>query len=542
MLPLVTSLPVRRRNAAPQPADIPPDQPVPNPQTPPATKRVEAFDDDVMQNVFAHLNTVDHVVTAPVQAPVEAPDEPLAEARQPVAVAPASTPLPIARPLTPEPAVEPPTGDDSALRGLLAETFGDAIAPVDGPPPPKPPEVAAQSDGELIGILRAAEAAVGDATPPASRRRFRLAIPSLRRAPREAPTPRPARAPLRIPGSTAQQWLALALFLPLPLILFAAAAGTLASLAAFVVEAALTLAQSDLRQLSRTPASRPHRPAPQMPLPPQTLRLIPAAHVVALAAGLFILTGGVAISATGWLLTTLSLALWLAQFPARAARDFASSRASRRRLVGRLIFATLLLPHRPAVQRLVHNRLAATADDPLTADTGESVYSFALSAIPGAIVTGYEMERTLMRPRLGTRPGLIHPHLTTGLMAVAAVVLALIAFGPSALPVMLILALLTEAQLLLADYVAHYGLQRRIAPGGKVDALSPAHHWDAPLALGPLLPRLTGTVAPKPGADGAPVLPHSYPVMALRALIPSRWHSDLDDRVMTMAKRQTHHS
>ena len=100
----------------------------------------------------------------------------------------------------------------------------------------------------------------------------------------------------------------------------------------------------------------------------------------------------------------------------------------------------------------------------------------------------------------------------------------------------LLLAAFAQTQLLLSDYVQHYGLERAKREDGSFEPVGPQHSWNAPHWLSsqwmlnaprhsdyhahPAKP-LTTLDIPTRGA--APMLPHSLPVMACIALYPKLW-------------------
>ena len=100
-----------------------------------------------------------------------------------------------------------------------------------------------------------------------------------------------------------------------------------------------------------------------------------------------------------------------------------------------------------------------------------------------------------------------------------------------------------QVQLMLSDYVQHYGLQRRTLPDGRVEPTGPAHSWNAPhwysSAMMLNAPRHSAhharpaTAFPQLDLDDRtmPMLPHSLPVMAVLALVPPLWRKVMDKRV-----------
>ena len=102
------------------------------------------------------------------------------------------------------------------------------------------------------------------------------------------------------------------------------------------------------------------------------------------------------------------------------------------------------------------------------------------------------------------------------------------------------LALYATSQLLLSDYVQHYGLSRKVVDG-KAEPVGDRHSWNAPHWFSSALmlnaPRHSDHHAhPSRGftdlgiPQSAPTLPRSLPTMATLALFPSVWRRIMDHR------------
>ena len=109
-----------------------------------------------------------------------------------------------------------------------------------------------------------------------------------------------------------------------------------------------------------------------------------------------------------------------------------------------------------------------------------------------------------------------------------------------------LLAVHATTQLLLSDYVQHYGLSRALRDGGKPEPVGPRHSWNSPhwysSAFMLNAPRHSDHHA-HPGrpysalsvAEDAPTLPHSLPVMAMLALVPPLWRRVMTPRALRWA-------
>lgn len=286
------------------------------------------------------------------------------------------------------------------------------------------------------------------------------------------------------------------------------------------------------------------------PLYQRTAILIARLHFPLLAFAVWALSGGTGLGAVSWVLTFLGFGLWFGQVANATAHELIHRPVRGPFLLGMWVYISLLIGHHTSAHRLVHHRFVATPDDPSSAAFGEGFYAFASRAWPGAFLAGYEMENALRQSRGDDGRRGLHPY--TVYMGGAALCLLLIAaaFGVAGVIVYLLLALHAQAQLMLADYVQHYGLERRRTGMDSYEPFGPQHSWDAPDFVSGLMmlhaPRHAdhhahpGRAYPEldlsPGGK-APLLPYSLPVMATIALVPPVWHRMMDPRTAAMRTR-----
>ncbi|HPE26033.1 alkane 1-monooxygenase [Albidovulum sp.] len=246
----------------------------------------------------------------------------------------------------------------------------------------------------------------------------------------------------------------------------------------------------------------------------------------------------------GWCLTFLSFGLWFGQVSNANAHELIHRGDRRLFRLGMWVYVSMLFGHHTSAHRKVHHRFVATEDDPSTARRGESFYAFAARAWPGAFRAGYEMEAFLMRPRLGRRRGRVHPYVVYLGGAVAVLVAVAAVFGLAGFLVWVVLCAHAQTQILLSDYVQHYGLTRAIRADGTPEPVGPEHSWDAPQGFSGLSllnanrharhhlrPDLTFAELDLSPEGKAPLLPHSLPVMATVALSPRIWRRMMDRRL-----------
>ena len=245
-----------------------------------------------------------------------------------------------------------------------------------------------------------------------------------------------------------------------------------------------------------------------------------------------------------WLAALVAFGLWLGQVGNSAAHELIHRPGRVLFNLGRLMFIAILFGHHVSAHRLVHHSHVGTPGDPNSPRRGQSYYGFALRAWWGSFRAGLRAESALLDRRGGWRwPA--HPYALH--LVGAGLLMALVwwGFGAKGLVVYLALALHAQSQMLLSDYVQHYGLRRQPGPNGKPEPVGPQHSWNSGhwFTSGMMLnaPRHSDHHAhpsrPFPrlrlGAE-APMLPAPLPAMALVALVPPLWRRIMDPRLAAL--------
>ncbi len=246
----------------------------------------------------------------------------------------------------------------------------------------------------------------------------------------------------------------------------------------------------------------------------------------------------------------LAHGLQFGQVAVPAAHELIHRRSRWERRLGAAVFTSLLFGHHATAHPAVHHVWVATPQDPNTPQRGESFWHFWPRAWTGSFRAGLAVEARRMRHlgRSAFGPGNRYWFYVAG--GVASLGLASTLAGLAGGLVWGGLALHAQMQLLLSDYVQHYGLERRLLPSGRYEPVAPAHSWDAP----PPFSRLMMLNAPshadhhlhparmfhalvEPKESGAPLLPFSLPVAATIALFPRLWRRIIDPRLDDRRKR-----
>jgi alkane 1-monooxygenase len=266
----------------------------------------------------------------------------------------------------------------------------------------------------------------------------------------------------------------------------------------------------------------------EFPASDALLVAIGTAHVMLLPLCTFAIAGDSGLGPAARLALFLGAGLWFGQVANPAAHELIHRGNRWLFRLGALIFASLLFGHHTSSHRLVHHMHAASPQDPNSAKADESFYRFFVRAWVGSFRQGFAAEA-----RLGRRP---HPYVWYLAGALAALASGYLLAGWRGVAVWAGLALHAQVQLLLSDYVQHYGLRRRRNGDGLLEPVGPAHSWNAPHQFSAALmlnaarhsdhhahPGRPYPALRLPAADQAPRLPWPLPLACTIALVPPLW-------------------
>jgi alkane 1-monooxygenase len=225
------------------------------------------------------------------------------------------------------------------------------------------------------------------------------------------------------------------------------------------------------------------------------------------------------------------------------AHELIHRRAAWMRVLGRAVYAAVLMGHHASSHLRVHHVHVGTGDDPASAPLGMGFWAYAPRAWAGSFMAGLRAESALRARASAPAPGWAHPYVGYALGAGLALALAFGLAGWAGGLGLLGIAAYAQLQILLSDYIQHYGLTRARLADGRLEPVGARHSWNAPQAWssGMMLnaPRHSDHHAhpalPYPAlrleAD-MPMLPRAVPVMAVAALVPPLWRRMMDRRAM----------
>jgi len=338
---------------------------------------------------------------------------------------------------------------------------------------------------------------------------------------------------------------ALATLAPLPLLALAALQGGVWAALALLYLTVFTFALDQLMPVIAPNAAE----GAEFPAADSLSATLALAHFAALPLGVWAVSGGSGLAPAERAACFLAFGLFFGQVSNANAHELIHRPGRVLFSLGKWVYVSLLFGHHTSAHPRVHHRHVATPDDPNSARAGESFYRFALRAWAGSFRAGRAAETALLKAK--GRPAWQHPYVgyIAGGLAIALAMAS--AFGPAGLLAYLALAAYAQAQLLLSDYVQHYGLQRRRRADGRFEPVAAHHSWNAPhwfsgyLMLNaprhsdhhahPARPYPALRLPPRPEA---PTLPYSLPAMATLALFPRAWRRVMDPRAARWADRE----
>ncbi|MDV7270125.1 alkane 1-monooxygenase [Thioclava sp. A2] len=357
--------------------------------------------------------------------------------------------------------------------------------------------------------------------------------------------PQPLRTLLALPRELPEaDTFAIVVLSPVPFMVLAALFGGLAAWIAFLWIAVFIFLLDEL-------LARPAPDAPEFPAADTLSKVLAGVHFALLFLAVWALSGGTYLGFGSKVLVFLSFGLFFGQVSNSNAHELIHRSDKRLFLLGKWIYTSLLFGHHTSAHRHVHHRFAATPNDPNSAELGEGFWSFAPRAWVGSFSTGWEMERNLRQRAQGGAVSGLRPYADYVLGGAGFALVVAVLFGAGGLLAYLLLCLYAQIQLLLSDYVQHYGLSRKPLGNGQYEPVNEAHSWDAPHPVSSLwmlnAPRHSdhhahpSRVYPAlrlgdTGAPGRPILPRSLPAMAALALVPPLWRRVMDHRVRALAK------
>lgn len=329
---------------------------------------------------------------------------------------------------------------------------------------------------------------------------------------------------------------AIAALLPLPLLVMGVLQGGLWLWLAFLYMGLLTILLDQLVPLTAGAAEGSEFPAADL-----LLVSVAVGQLAAMPVAVWAIAGDSSLGTGERVLLFFAAGFWIGQVAHPAAHELIHRPRRELFRLGAAVYASVLFGQHASAHRLVHHRHVASAADPNTARRGEGFYRFAPRAWIGSFTEGFRAETELRAKAAG--PGL-HPYAAYLAGSAVALGLAAVIAGLPGVLVWILLSLHVTGQILLSDYVQHYGLIRTQRPSGRLEPVSERHSWNAPHWFSAIVmlnaPRHSDHHANPlrpfpalrlPDQSTAPHLPWPLPLACAIALVPPLWRRAIRPRL-----------
>ncbi len=269
------------------------------------------------------------------------------------------------------------------------------------------------------------------------------------------------------------------------------------------------------------------------------------AHIWLISLAIWAISGAGGGQAWEQFLCFASFGIFFGQISNANAHELIHKPSRWQRRLGKLVYISLMFGHHVSAHTRVHHVWVASDGDPNSARLGENFYRFWLRAWIGSFAKGWVAEDKAMRA--AQHPRWMHPYVAYFGGALGMVWLAVELGGIRGVIALILVTGYAQMQLLLSDYVQHYGLRRKRGANGRLEPVGAQHSWNAPqfFSSATMLnaPRHsdhhTRPQRPYPALqlreEAMPMLPRSLPLMGLLALWPSKWRRVMDPRVARVA-------
>ena len=202
--------------------------------------------------------------------------------------------------------------------------------------------------------------------------------------------------------------------------------------------------------------------------------------------------------------------------------------------VSRMLLLPSLYLHFNIEHNRGHHKNVATPNDPATSRYGENFYAFWFRTVIGSVRSAWNIECCDVVRRGAPKYSFSNQMIQFGIIQLAYLIVIGIIFGPLAMGMAVIVAILGFSLLESVNYIEHYGLVRKKLPSGRYEPVQEHHSWNSDHFLGRILLyeltrhsdhhfKATRKYQILRHFDHSPQMPLGYPGSMLMALFPPLW-------------------
>ena len=225
------------------------------------------------------------------------------------------------------------------------------------------------------------------------------------------------------------------------------------------------------------------------------------------------------------------------------AHELGHKKESLDRWLAKLTLAPVAYGHFFVEHNRGHHKNVATPNDPASSKMGESFWGFLPRTMIGSVRSAWEIEKQRLQRTQQSVWSIHNDNLQAWAMTVVLFGGLTLAFGPAALPFLLVQAFFGAMLLEVINYVEHYGLLRQKNANGRFERCAPKHSWNSNhIVTNLVLYQLqrhsdhhanpTRSFQALRHFDESPQLPSGYASMLIPAYIPWLWFRQMDPLVV----------
>lgn len=238
----------------------------------------------------------------------------------------------------------------------------------------------------------------------------------------------------------------------------------------------------------------------------------------------------------------ISLGVMLGINGINVAHELGHRQHTKERYIGKLLLLPSNYMHFYIEHNFGHHRLAATKEDPATANYNQTIYSFWLTSTFKQYFDAWALQKMLLRSRKASFLSLNNDMLWYTIFQLCYQLTIFLFFGWNGLLISIFAGMCGILLLETVNYIEHYGLLRSKAESGRYERVSNKHSWNSNHTLGRIILyeltrhsdhhfKTSKKYQVLDSQDDSPQMPYGYPTSMLISLIPPLWFKIMNKRV-----------
>ncbi|NNF33654.1 MAG: alkane 1-monooxygenase [Saprospiraceae bacterium] len=189
-----------------------------------------------------------------------------------------------------------------------------------------------------------------------------------------------------------------------------------------------------------------------------------------------------------------------------------------------------------------HHLYVSTPQDPATSRYGELVYTFWLRSVIMSYLHAWKLESIRLKRLDKSIFSFNNEMIRFTFIQFIYLVFIFFAFGPLTLFIAISIGCVAFLLLETINYIEHYGLMRKLLPGGRYERVNVNHSWNSDHIIGRIMLyeltrhsdhhyKASKKYQTLESYETSPQLPFGYPTSMLIALIPPLWFYIMNPKV-----------